>query len=117
LAQGGALLAPRPHQNPGRQFRIKAKAALTILFVLVGFCGCVHEYLLHLKDGDEILSLDRPKLQGTNYYFTDPTGTKCVIPQYRVVKIRAASVVSEDGKPTTQPKPAKPKHWYFLWLA
>jgi hypothetical protein len=40
-----------------------------------------------------------------------------VIPQSRVLKIEAGSVVKEDEKPLAPAKPKKPKHWYSLWLA
>jgi hypothetical protein len=97
--------------------RIKVALAFTLLAGLVGLCGCAHQYLLKLSDGDQILSLSKPTPQGTNYYFTDSTGAACVIEQSRVVKIRAVSVVKEEQKPAPPAKPPKPKHWYFLWLA
>jgi hypothetical protein len=92
----------------------------TLLLSLAGLCGCAHQYLMRLNDGDQIISLSKPKLQGTNYYFMDQMGGHHVIPQSRVVKIRAVSVVKKEEQPTTPESPAKPKtpkHWYFLWLA
>ena len=100
--------------------RIRAIAPLTLLAGLVGLCGCVHQYLMTMKDGDRVLSLTKPKLQGTNYYFTDFTGAPAVVSRSRVVKIRGVTLVKEEPKPTSPAypvQPKKPKHWYFLWLA
>jgi hypothetical protein len=96
---------------------IKHKLALPLLVSLAVLCGCAHQYLLRISDGDQIISLSRPKLQGTNYYFTGGDGVEHVIPQSRVVKIKSVSVVKEEEKPLPPAKPKKPKHWYFLWLA
>jgi hypothetical protein len=101
---------------------IKIRLALTLLS-LVALCGCAHQYLMHLRDGDLILSSDKPTLQGTSYHFTDSMGVKHAIAQNRVVKIRAVSVVRPEQKPAASKSPEsaeklkKPKHWYFLWLA
>lgn len=91
----------------------------TLLLSLAGLCGCAHEYLMKLNNGDQIISVSKPKLQGASYHFTDQMGGQHVIPQSRVVKIRAVSVVPEEekpGAPESLAKPKKPKHWYFLWL-
>ena len=97
--------------------RIKRKLALTLLVSLAVLCGCAHEYLMKYSNGDQIISFSKPKLQGTNYYFTDGMGLEHVIPQSLVVKIKAVSVVKEQEKPLSPAEPKKPKHWYFLWLA
>ena len=93
------------------------KLVFALLVSLIGLCGCVHEYLMKLSDGDHIFSLSKPKLQGTNYLFTDQQGTGYVIPRSRVVKIQAVSIVKKEEKPMAPTQPKKPKHWYFLWLA
>jgi hypothetical protein len=93
------------------------KLVFTLLVSLIGLCGCVHEYLMKLSDGDHIISLSKPKVQGTYYLFTDQKGTGYVIPRSRVVKIQAVSVVKKEEKPMAPTQPKKPKHWYFLWLA
>jgi hypothetical protein len=95
--------------------RIKRNLALTLLVSLAVLCGCAHQYLVKISDSDQIISLSKPKLQGTNYYFRDDMGEH-VIPQSRVVKIETISVVKEEEKPPSPPKPKKPRHWYFLWL-
>jgi hypothetical protein len=98
---------------------LKRKLALTLLLSLAFLCGCAHEYLLVLKNGDQIIAFSKPKPQGTSYHFTDSSGEEHVIPQSRVVKIKTISVVKEeDQKPPSSPvQPKQPKHWYFLWLA
>jgi hypothetical protein len=95
----------------------KSKLALTLLVSLAVLCGCAHEYLIKISNGDQVISLSKPKLQETLYHFTDEMGQAHVIPQSRVVKIETISVVKEEVKPLSPAKPKKPKHWYFLWLA
>jgi hypothetical protein len=97
--------------------RIKRKLALTILVSLTVLCGCAHQYLMTLSNGGQVISLSKPKPQGTNYLFTGGDGVGYVLPQSRVVKIKAVSVVKEEKKPLSPAKPKEPKHWYFLWLA
>jgi hypothetical protein len=98
----------------------KVKLALLLVFSLLGLCGCAHQYLMKLDNGDQIISLTKPKRQGTTYHFTDRAGAQHVIPESRVLKIRAVSVVNEEEKPASQETPARlkrPRHWYLLWLA
>ena len=95
---------------------MKRISVSTLLVSLAVLCGCAHQYLMKINNGDELISLSRPKLQGTNYFFRDDMGQH-VIPQSRVVKIVPVSVVNEQGTPPSPAKPNKPRHWYFLWLA
>ena len=97
--------------------RIQIKLALLLLVSPAILCGCAHQYLIKLTNGDQILAVSRPKLQGTNYHFTGEMGGKHIIPENRVVKIKPVTVVREEAKPSAPAKPTKPRHWYFLWLA
>lgn len=97
--------------------RIRRKLALTLLVSLPVLCGCAHEYLMKLSNGDQVISLSKPKLREASYYFTDGEGVERAVPQNRVVKIETVSVVKQENKPLSPAKPKKPKHWYFLWLA
>ena len=97
--------------------RIKLELTLTLLVSLAALCGCAHHYLMKLSDGDQTVSVSKPKLQGTNYHFTGTDGVGYAIPRSRVVKIKTISVEEPVKRPSSQPKPNKPKHWYFLWLA
>jgi hypothetical protein len=104
----------------GNSDRVKFKLAWMLVGTLVFLCGCMHQYLMKLSNGDEIISLSKPKLQGTNYLFTGDGGTRYMIPESRVTKIRAVKVVNEEKRPATPSPPVnqqKPKRWYFLWLA
>jgi hypothetical protein len=96
---------------------IKRGLALTLLVNLAVLCGCAHEYLLKLNNGDQIIAVSKPKLQGTNYHWTDDSGMEHMIRQSRVVKIESISVIRPEEKPVAPAKPKRPKHWYFLWLA
>ena len=97
--------------------RIKSKLAMTLLVSLAVLCGCAHEYLMKLSNGDQIIAFSKPQAQGTNYLFTDGTGMQHVIPKSRVATIEGISVVKKEEKPSSPAKPKRPKHWYFLWLA
>ena len=98
--------------------RIKRKLASSLLVSLAVLCGCAHQYLIKIDNGDQIISASKPRLQGTHYHFTDDTGMECVMPQSRVVKIKTLSAVKEEKeKPLSPVPPKKPKHWYLLWLA
>jgi hypothetical protein len=90
---------------------------LTTLVSLVVLCGCAHHYLMKLSNGDQTISVSKPKLQGTNYHFTGRDGVGHVIPRSRVEKIKTISAEEQEEKPLPPPKQNKPKHWYFLWLA
>jgi hypothetical protein len=102
-------------------FRLQAKLILSLLFGLTLLCSCAHQYLLKLSNGDQVVSLSKPKAQGPNYRFTDQDGVEHLIPKSRVVKIETGTAASEEAPPGPKPeppaKPKKPKHWYFLWLA
>lgn len=97
--------------------RIKIGLTAALLTGLLCLCGCVHEYLIKLNDGDQVISLSKPKFQGTNCYFIDTTGSRCMVPRSHVAKIRGISMVHEGQKPAPSAPPKKPRHWYFLWLA
>ncbi len=91
-----------------------------LFVVLIGLCGCTHQYLMKLSNGDQFISASKPELQGDTYHYTDETGGRYVIPKSRVVKIRAISVEKGQEQPAASPSPVQPKqpkHWYFLWLA
>jgi hypothetical protein len=72
---------------------------------------------MKLSNGDQTISLSKPKVQGTNYHFMGRNGVEYVIPKSRVAKIKTISTIEEEKKPLPPAKPKKPKHWYFLWLA
>ena len=100
--------------------RTAAMVAITLLLGLVVLCGCQHQYIIRLKNGEQILSQSKPRLEGTNYYYSAGAGATFMVPRNHVVSVRAASlkkVQEEPAPPNSSPKPAKPKHWYFLWLA
>jgi hypothetical protein len=97
--------------------RIRRKLALTLLVSQTVLCGCAHHYLMKLSDGDQTISLSKPKLQGANYHYTGNDGVPYMIPKSRVVNIKTISAIEEEKKSSSPAKPKKPKHWYFLWLA
>jgi hypothetical protein len=98
---------------------IKPKLALSLLTALLALCGCAHQYLVKLTNGDIVAAATKPKLVGTNYYFRDISGQDDLVPRSRVAKISAGKFVEEEQRPpASKPfKPKKQKHWYFLWLA
>jgi len=83
--------------------RNKFKLASVLAGVVVFLSGCRHQYLMKLSNGDQIFSSSRPKLQGTNYLFTDDSRVHYVIPKSRVAKIRAVKVVTQEKARATPP--------------
>ena len=98
-----------------RALTTKISLSFFLLMATATFSGCVHEYVLTLQDGDQILSLSKPKREGDRYRFTDRGGEGHLIPRNRVLKIQAISVTKEP-QPTPE-APPRPRHWYLLWLA
>ena len=96
--------------------KIRRALTLTLLVSLATLCGCAHRYLMKLSNGDQMISVSKPKLEGTNYHFTSDAGTECVIPKRRVVKIETGAVVEEEKKSAAPAGPRKARHWYYLWL-
>ena len=96
---------------------IKRGLALTLLVSQAVLCGCTHHYLMKLSNGDQTISLSKPKLQGNDYHFTGGNGVEYVIAKDRVAKIKTISAIEEKKQPVPAAKPKQPKHWYFLWLA
>jgi hypothetical protein len=100
--------------------RTMVGVAVMLLVECIGLCGCQHQYIISLRNGEQILSPTKPKLEGTNYYYSAGGPTQYAIPQSHVVNIRAASLKKVEEKPAASQAPAspkKPKHWYLLWLA
>ena len=99
--------------------KILRKLVFLVLAGLLALCGCAHQYLVKLTNGDIIAAATKPKLVGTNYYFRDISGQDDLVPKSRVAKISSGKIVEEEQPPpASKPfKPKKQKHWYFLWLA
>src|SRR4051812_340437 len=99
--------------------RIKFKLACTLLVSVVVLCGCAHDYLMKLSNGDQLVAASKPKVRGANYHFRDDAGMEHVIPRSRVVKITPGSMLNEQQPPPSPENSSRPKrkHWYFLWLA
>ena len=76
---------------------MKPALALSLLVSLVVLSGCAHHYLMKLSNGDQTISVSKPKLQGTNYLFTGRDGVGHVIPRSRVVKIKTISAEETGG--------------------
>ena len=101
----------------------KSKCSLALSLVSLSLlCGCAYQYAMSLDNGDQVISLTKPKRQGSYYQFTGQDGVGRVIPENRVLKVQSVTVHNPDqGSP--QPgapapaAPSKPRHWYFLWLA
>ncbi len=96
---------------------MKSKTGLPLLLALVFLAGCAQHYVVKLGGGREVTTVGKPKLKGGAYVCKDDHGRQFTIPSSRVREIAPASVAAEDKKQFAPPKPTKPKHWYFLWLA
>src|SRR5436190_7895626 len=61
--------------------------SLALLAILTILSGCAHRYLMTFTDGNQVISISKPKLKGAHYHFRDEAGGECVIPTERVAKI------------------------------
>ena len=95
------------------------KPALALLVCLLALSGCARHYVIRLNNGQQITTASKPKLKGSAYYFKDARGKEHVVPQGRVQAVEPASMARQEQMPVApkQSPPAKPKHWYLLWLA
>ncbi len=96
---------------------MKSKTGLPLLLALVFLAGCARHYVVTLGYGREITTHGKPKLVNGSYVCKDAQGREFLISATRVREIAPASVAAEEKKQFAPPKPSKPKHWYFLWLA
>ena len=81
-----------------------------LLLSLVGICGCAHEYVMKLSNGEQLLTPHKPKLKGTYFIYKGARGQEHMVPQSRVEQIEPASVAAKENKFT--PSNPKPKHWW-----
>jgi len=59
-------------------------------------CGCVNRYVITLSNGGQIVTRNKPRLEGTAYVYKDSTGEKSQIPAFRVRQIAPYSMSQED---------------------
>lgn len=84
---------------------------LGLALLMVGLSGCAHHYTMKLSNGMTVISSNRPKLKGANFYYKGPRGEVEVVPQSRVLEIEPTSMAKEDDKfKVSEPKK---KHWYW----
>jgi hypothetical protein len=89
---------------------------LPLLASLLVLCGCAHEYVIKLSNGETVQAASKPKLKGPAYHYKDAHGNDISIPSGKVTEIEPVSSANEESK-TFQPPTEKKRHWYFLWLA
>jgi hypothetical protein len=98
-------MVAQPKSNP------EPMKTLWLLLLVVGFCGCSHQYSMKLTNGVQITSSNKPKLKGSYFYYKGPHGEQQVIPQSRVIEIQPTSMAKEENKfKVSQPRK---KHWYW----
>ena len=79
--------------------------------LMLGLCGCAHQYVMKLSNGMEVTCPGKPKLKGSYYCYKGPRGEEQMIPQSRVLEIEPASMAEEETKfKVSEPKQ---KHWYW----
>ena len=75
-----------------------------LLFGLMVFAGCAHNYVVTMDNGLRLTTASKPKLKGAKYVFKDARGKEVSIPAGRVREIAPASMVKEE-KPAFNPQP------------
>lgn len=92
------------------------KSSLLILVGCLALCGCARHYVLTLNNGLQVDAWGKPKLVNGIYHFKNGQGEASSVSSSRVSEITPASM-APSTKPQPSVKPAKKRHWYFLWLA
>ncbi|MGC3961164.1 MAG: YgdI/YgdR family lipoprotein [Verrucomicrobiota bacterium] len=92
------------------------KSSLLILMGCLALSGCSRHYVLQLNSGAQIDAWGKPKLVNGSYHFKNAQGKENSVSSSRVSEIMPASMARSE-KPQPSVKPAKKRHWYFLWLA
>ncbi len=87
------------------------KLFLSLLLNLLLLCGCAHQYVMKLSNGQVISTPSKPKLKGPNYHYKDALGRENMIPAGRVTEIEPASMAAEENQ--FKASNPKPKHWYW----
>ena len=91
---------------------MKRLSLLALLGSLL-LCGCASSYVMKLTNGGQIQTANKPKLQGSTYYYKDAHGKTETISQSRVLEIEPASEASQDNQ--FAPKSPAKKHWWQFW--
>lgn len=82
-----------------------------LCLLALSLCGCAHQYVMKLTNGQQVTCPGKPKLKGAYYCYKGPHGEEEAIPQSRVLEVEPASMVSEETKfKASEPKK---KHWYW----
>lgn len=79
--------------------------------------GCARHYVLTLNNGSQVDAWGKPKLVNGSYQFKDAQGRERQVSSSRVNEIAPASMAHDPQQTLPSTKPAKKRHWYFLWLA
>lgn len=91
-----------------------------LLLLLLGgllLSGCARHYVLTLNNGSQVDAWGKPKLVNGSYHFKNVQGKETQISSSRVNEVAPASMVRDPQQTLPSTKPAKKRHWYFLWLA
>ena len=92
------------------------RSSLLILMGCLALSGCARHYVLTLNNGSQVDAWGKPKLVNGSYHFKNAQGQDNAVSSSRVSEITPASMArSEQPRPSS--KPAKKRHWYYLWLA
>jgi prepilin-type N-terminal cleavage/methylation domain-containing protein len=86
---------------------------LALALVLLVCCGCATQYTMKLSNGMVIETPSKPKLKGATYYYKDAHGEVHSVPAGRVVEVGPSSMVVEEKKTPSYPKPKQ--HWWQFW--
>jgi hypothetical protein len=89
------------------------KLTLSLVLSLCALCGCAHNYVVKMTNGQQMTVSSKPKLKGGNYYYKDAKGQMHTVPQGRVTEIENADIAKEENKPFAPHQPYKKKHWYW----
>ena len=80
---------------PGETWTMRTRFVLPFLLALI-LTGCAQNYVIRLRNGQQITTPSKPKLKGSAYYWKDAKGGQNSIPQSRVMEVLPASMAEEE---------------------
>ena len=77
--------------------RCWSKILLLFCLGLLLLGGCSRKYVITLKNGTQVTTEGKPRLDRGHYQFTDVRGRKSSVPEGRVLEIAPASMAREEN--------------------
>jgi hypothetical protein len=91
------------------------RISMLLALCLLVLCGCAHQYVMKLTNGQQLSTPHKPKLKGGDYVYKDAYGAEQRISQSRVVEIEPEKMAIEENKPKPVNYRPPKNHWWQFW--